>query len=170
MNIQQFDPIELRHTIAYMPQTNQLFYGTIRQNILFGNMVATEDDIIAAAKLAGVHDDIMRLPDQYGTRVGDQMSTQFPATFIQLIVLARTYLRKSSIILFDEPGSGFDEQMEKRFLEVMNFKRKEATILWVTHRPSHLKMADKILYLAGGEVALFGESAKVLERLPRNLI
>lgn len=170
MNIQQFDPIELRHTIAYMPQTNQLFYGTIRQNILFGNMIATDDDIVAAAKLAGIHDDIMRLPDQYHTRVGDQRSNEFPATFIQLIILARTYLRKASIILFDEPGSGFDENMEKRFLEVMNYKRKESTILWVTHRPSHLKIADKILYLAGGEVALFGESAKVLERLPRNLI
>lgn len=170
MNIAQFDPIELRHTIAYMPQNNQLFYGTIKQNILFGDMIATEDEIIVAAKLAGVHDDIMRLPHGYNTRLGDQKSAAFPATFVQLIILARTYLRKASIILFDEPGSGFDDEMEKKFLEVINYKRKEATILWVTHRPSHLKIADKILYLAGGEVALYGESAKVLERLPRNLI
>lgn len=170
MNIQQFDPIELRHTIAYMPQSNQLFYGTIKQNILLGNMVATEEDVISAAKLAGVHDEIMRLPDQYNTRLGDQKSGAFPATFIQLIVLARTYLRKANIILFDEPGSGFDDEMEKKFLDVINYKRKESTILWVTHRPSHLKVADKILYMAGGEVALFGDAAKVLERLPRNLI
>lgn len=170
MNIQQFDPIELRHTIAYMPQNNQLFYGTIKQNILLGNMVATEDDVISAAKLAGVHEDILKLPDQYNTRLGDQKSSAFPGTFIQLIILARTYLRKSNIILFDEPGSGFDDEMEKRFLDVISYKRKEATILWVTHRPSHLKIADKILYMAGGEVALFGEASKVLERLPRNLI
>ncbi|HSX20051.1 MAG TPA: ATP-binding cassette domain-containing protein [Gammaproteobacteria bacterium] len=170
MNIQQFDPIELRHTIAYMPQNNQIFYGTIKQNILLGNMVATEDDVVSAAKLAGVHDAIMLLPDQYNTRLGDQKSTAFPATLIQLIILARTYLRKASIILFDEPESGFDDNMEKRFLDVINFKRKEATIMWVTHRPSHLKVADKIMYLAGGEVALFGEAAKVLERLPRNLL
>lgn len=170
MNIQQFDPIELRHTIAYMPQTNQIFYGTIRQNILFGNIVATDDDIINAAKLAGAHDEIMKLPDQYDTRLGDQKSISFPTTFIQLVILARTYLRTASIILFDEPGNGFDDEMERRFLEVIEYKRKESTILWVTHRPSHLKIADKILYLAGGEVALYGESAKVLERLPRNLI
>lgn len=170
MNIQQFDPMELRHTISYMPQTNQLFYGTIRQNILLGNMVSTEDDIIAAAKLAGVHHDIMLLPEKYNTRLGDQKSGEFPATFIQLIILARTYLKKASILLFDEPGSGFDAEIEKRFLEVIDYKRKESTILWVTHRPSHLKIADKILYMEGGEVALFGDATKVLERLPRNLI
>ena len=60
--------------------------------------------------------------------------------------------------------------MEKKFIEVINYKRQESTILWVTHRPSHLKIADKILYMENGEVALYGESAKVLERLPRNLI
>lgn len=170
MNIQQFDPIELRHTIAYMPQTNQLFYGTIKQNILFGNMVATEDQIIVAARLAGVHDDIMLLPEQYNTRIGDQRSLEFGGTFLQLIVLARTYLKTASIMLFDEFGSGLDEEMEKKFLEVINYKRQESTIIWVTHRPSHLKIADKILYMENGEVALYGESAKVLERLPRNLI
>jgi len=170
MNIQQFDPMELRHTIAYMPQSNQIFYGTIRQNILLGNMISTEEELIAAAKLAGVHDEIMLLPEQYNTRIGDQKSAEFPATFIQLIVLARTYLKKASILLFDEPASGFDEVIEKKFLEVINYKRNESTILWVTHRPSHLKVADKILYMEGGEVALFGDAAKVLERLPRNLI
>ena len=170
MNIQQFDPMELRHTIAYMPQTNQLFYGTIKQNILLGNMVSTDEEIIAAAKLAGIHEDIMLLPEQYNTRVGDHKSAEFTPTFIQLIVLARTYLKKASILLFDEPGSGFDEKIEKKFLEVINYKRNESTILWVTHRPSHLKVADKILYMEGGEVALFGEAAKVLERLPRTLI
>lgn len=170
MNIQQFDPIELRHTIAYMPQNNQIFYGTIKQNLLLGNMVATEEDIINAAKLAGVHDDIMRLPEQYNTRLGDQKSAEFPQSFIQLIVLARTYLRKASIILFDEPASGFDEVTEKKFLEVISYKRKESTILWVTHRPSHLKIADKILYMEAGEVALYGNAEKVLERLPGHLI
>ena len=60
--------------------------------------------------------------------------------------------------------------MEQKFIEVVNYKRKEATIVWVTHRPSHLQLADKVLYLEGGEVALYGDSKKVLERLPRNLI
>ncbi len=170
MNIQQFDPIELRHTIAYMPQSNQLFYGTIKQNILFGNIDATEDDIVSAAKLAGIHEEIMRLPEQYNTRIGDQRSNQFTTAFFQLIVLARTYLRRSSLILFDEPSSAFNEKMEQKFIEVVNYKRKEATIVWVTHRPSHLQLADKVLYLEGGEVALYGDSKKVLERLPRNLI
>ncbi len=170
MNIQQFDPIELRHTIAYMPQNSQIFYGTIRQNILFGNIVASDDDIINAAKLAGVHDEIMSLPEQYNTRLGDQRSMAYSATFIHLIMLARTYLRRASIILLDEPGNNFNDELEKKFLEVIDYKRKESTVLWVTHRPSHLKIADKILYLAGGEVALFGEAEKVLERLPGNLI
>lgn len=170
MNIQQFDPVELRHTIAYMPQTNQLFYGTIKQNILFGNIDATEEDIISSAKLAGVHEEIMRLPEQYSTRIGDQRSNQFTTAFFQLIVLARTYLRKATLILFDEPSSAFNPEMEKKFIEVINYKRKEATIVWVTHRPSHLQIADKVLYLEGGEVALYGEAKKVLEKLPRNLI
>ncbi len=170
MNIQQFDPIELRHTISYMPQHVQLFYGTIKQNILLGNMIATDEQVQAAAMLAGVHDDIMRLPEQYDTRVGDQRSQEFPTTFLQLIALARTYLKKSSIMLLDEPATGFDEVTERKFIDVINLKRKECTILWVTHRPSHLKIADKILYMEAGEVALFGDATKVLERLPRSLL
>ncbi len=170
MNVQQFDPVELRHTIAYMPQNVQLFYGTIKQNILFGNMVATELEVEEAAKMAGVHDDILRSIDGYNTRLGDQRSTEFSATFLHKIVLARTYIKKSSIMLFDEPANGFDMNDEKLFLEVINKLRKHATILWVTHRPSHLKIADKIIYMEAGEVALFGEAAKVLERLPRSLI
>ena len=170
MNIQQFDPIELRHTISYMPQTNQIFYGTIRQNILLGDMTSTEEDVLAAARLAGIHDEIMRLPEQYNTRIGDHKSFEFTATFIQSIVLARTYLKTASIILLDEPASGFDEEMEKKFIEVINYKRKESTIIWVTHRPSHLKIADKVLYMENGEVALYGAAEKVLEKLPRNLI
>ena len=70
----------------------------------------------------------------------------------------------------DEPANGFDAQDEKRFIDVINSLRKRATIIWVTHRPSHLKVADKILYMEAGEVALFGDAAKVLERLPRSLI
>ena len=170
MNVQQFDPIELRHTIAYMPQTVQLFYGTIKQNILFGNMVSTEEQVIESAKMANVHDEIMRLPEKYNTRLGDQKSSEFSSTFLQKVALARTYLKNSSIILFDEPANGFDTEDEKHFLEVINSIRKNATILWVTHRPSHLKIANKIIYMENGEVALFGEAAKVLERLPRSLI
>lgn len=170
MNIQQFDPAELRHTIAYMPQNVQLFYGTIKQNLLLGNITASEEEIIIAAKLAGVHDDIMRLPEQYNTKLGDEYSASFTPSFKQLIMLARAYLRKSSILLLDEPSSGFDAQTEQNFLEVIKYKRKESTILLVTHRPSLLKVADKILYMQGGEVALFGPAEKVLERLPQNLI
>jgi len=169
-NVQQYDPIEMRHTIAYMPQTIQLFYGSIKQNMLLGNLVSTEQDVIDAAKLAGVHDEIMKLPENYNTRVGDQKSIRFPAGFLQKIVLARTYLKKSSIYLFDESSAGFDENTEKRFIDVLATLRKKSTIIWVTHRPSHLKVADKILYMENGEVALFGDSAKVLERLPRSLI
>lgn len=170
MNIQQFDPVELRHTIAYMPQHIQLFFGTIKQNIMLGNMVATEQEMQTAAMLAGVHNDILRLPEQYNTKLGDQMSIEFSTTFLQKIILARTYVKKSSIMLFDEPSNGFDEKTDRNFVEVINYLRKESTIVWVTHRPSHLKVADKILYLEKGEVALFGEASKVLERLPRSLI
>jgi len=170
MNVQQFDPIELRHTVAYMPQDNQLFYGTIKQNLLLGNIVSTDEKIHAAAMLAGVHNDIMKLPEEYNTRLGDHRSAEFSNTFLQKVVLARTYLKQSSIMLFDEPANGFDEQTEQSFLAVIQKLRHESTVIWVTHRPSHLKLADKILYMEGGEVALFGEASKVLQRLPRSAI
>lgn len=74
-------------------------------------------------------------------------------------------------MLFDEPANGFDPKTELAFIEVINkLVQKILTIIWVTHRPSHLKLADKILYMEGGEVALFGEASKVLERLPRSSI
>ena len=123
-----------------------------------------------AAILAGVHDDIMQLPNKYDSRVGDQKSYEFSNTFLQKLVLARTYLKHSSIMLFDEPANGFDPQTEQNFINVINKLRKESTIIWVTHRPSHLKLADKIIYMEAGEIGLFGASAKVLEKLPLSAI
>lgn len=170
MNIAQFDPIQLRHMISYLPQNIQLFYGTIKQNIMFGDIVATEAEMITAARLADVHEKIMSMPDQYDTRMGDHMSSKFSASFLQKITLARTYLKRSPIMLFDEPANSFDRQTEEIFLQVIDYLRSQSTIVWVTHRPSHLKLADKILYMEEGQVALFGEAEKVLERLPRSLM
>ena len=99
VNTLQIDVVELRHAIAYMPQNTSLFYGTIAQNLRFSNLTATEDELVFATKMAGVYEEIMRLPKQFSTPISDNHQMLLSASFKQKIALARIYLKKSKIVL-----------------------------------------------------------------------
>lgn len=169
MNTQQFDPVELRHAIAYMPKENEIFFGTIKQNLRFGNILATNEEIEIACRMANVYHDIMQMPDRFETQLSDQSERLFSASFVQKLILARTYLKKSSIRLFDEPTNNLDIQEDQQFIEVMKWLKNNSTIFIVTHRPSFLKMADKILYLNDGQLELFGSPNKVYDQVRQRL-
>lgn len=168
LDLRQLDPIELRHSISYAPQYNHHFYGTIAQNFRLVDPTATDEDLREAARLALIEDEILSLPQGFDTRIGDHSFNQLPSGFHQRLSLARAYLRKAPIMLFDEPGTTLDERGDTAFMNAIRAFSGSSTILMVTHRPSHMKLADKIFFLREGRLELAGPTKEVLPRLARD--
>ncbi len=178
MDIRQMDTVELRHAVAYVPQTVQFFYGTIAQNLRLAHPTATEEDLYEACEKAAVLDDVLELTqgsgkwkrDGFEVRIGDSSSGQMPTSLLQRLNLARGYLKKSPIMLFDEPGNGLDFASDQAFMRTVERMRGDTTIMMVTHRPSHLRLADKILWLEYGNVRAFGGAEEVLKQMPKDFV
>ncbi len=178
MDIRQMDTVELRHAVSYVPQTIQFFYGTIAQNLRLANPTATDEDLYRACEKAAVLEDVLELSqgsgkwkrDGFEVRIGDSNSGQMPTSLLQRLNLARGYLKDSSVMLFDEPGNGLDFAGDQAFMKAVDEMRGNRTILMVTHRPSHMKIADKILWLEHGNVRAFGPANEVLQQMPKDFV
>ncbi|MCW5700828.1 MAG: ATP-binding cassette domain-containing protein, partial [Rhodospirillales bacterium] len=168
-DIRQLDPIAVRDLVAYLPQSCEFFYGTLAQNLRLAQPVATDDELRWAARLAGILDDISALPDGFNTRIGDVATNMLPTSFRQQMGLARVFLKRSPILLLDEPGTGLDFAADKALQTAINEMKGNTTVFIVTHRPSHLQLADKILWMDGGRVAAFGPTQDVLQVMPKEL-
>jgi len=165
MDIRQINPITLRRSIAYVPQESHFFHGTIAQNIRLVQPMATDEELTEACIKANVMDDIAALEYNFDTRIGDQSIQSLPSSFKQRISLARAYLKKSPILLLDEPAKTLDFDGDAAFMESLKNIKGETTILMVSHRPSHIKMADKVLVLENGMVQKFGTPDEIFPEL-----
>ncbi|MGE5515776.1 MAG: peptidase domain-containing ABC transporter [Bacteroidota bacterium] len=169
-DIRQVDPIELRHAVGYVPQVCNLMFGTIAQNLRLAHPTATDADIRWACEMADVWDEIQALPRGLETRVGDGTADHLPTSFVQKLSLTRCYLKRSPLMLFDEPVNGLDFEGDRQFMQAVDFFRGQSTIFMVTHRPSHLRFADRILVFDGGYLRLAGPAEEVRARIPPDLI
>ncbi len=177
-DIRQMDSIELRHAIAYVPQSQEFFYGTIAQNLRLSHPTATDEDLRWACYKAGVLDEIDGLKQGSGkwqrqgfeVRIGDSGGGQMPTSLLQRLNLARGYLKRAPIMLFDEPGNGLDFEGDQAFMRMIDEMRGDTTCLIVTHRPSHLKLSDKIVWLDYGNVRAFGPAEEVLSQMPKDFL
>ncbi|OAN53688.1 lantibiotic ABC transporter [Paramagnetospirillum marisnigri] len=169
IDIRQLDPLELRRIVAYVPQRAELFFGTITQNLRLVSPTASDDEIRWACDEAGVLEDILELPDGFNTRVGDARTDRLPTSLRQRLSLARAYLKRAPITLFDEPAATLDFVSDRQFMKTLERMRGHSTVLLVTHRPSHLKLADKIVVLIQGQVRMAGPASQVAGRLPPGL-
>lgn len=160
IDIRQLSPARLREQISYMPQRCELFYGTIAQNLRLVHPTATDDDLRWAAEQADVLDEILALEQGSGDwkrtgfefRLSESQANQMPNGFRQKLGLTRAFLKPAALTLFDEPGNGLDPDGDQAFINSLESLRKHTTIFIVTHRPSHLKLADKIIYLEHGSI------------------
>ncbi|VAV98272.1 Type I secretion system ATPase [hydrothermal vent metagenome] len=165
MDIRQINPITLRRAIAYVPQESHFFHGTIAQNLNLAQPMATRDDLMEACTKANVLEDIEALEYGFDTRIGDQSIQSLPSSFKQRLSLARAYLKKAPILLLDEPAKTLDYEGDIAFMKSLNAIKGTTTILMVSHRPSHIKMADKVLVLKDGMIANFGTPADIFPKL-----
>lgn len=152
MDIRQINTIALRQSIAYVPQEAHFFHGTIAQNILLSNPTASREEIEEACTQANVLDEINLLERGFDTRIGDQSVQNLPTSFKQRLSLARAFLKKSPILLLDEPAKTLDFEGDEAFMKSLQAMKGKITIIMVSHRPSHIKMADKLLILESGMV------------------
>lgn len=169
-DLRQIDPVELRHAVAYVPQVCNLYFGTIAQNLRLAHPTATDADIRWACEMADVWEEIMALPRGLETRVGDGSIDHLPTSFVQKLSLTRAYLKRSPLMLFDEPVNGLDFEGDRQFMQAVEYFRGQSTIFMVTHRPSHLRFADRILVFDGGYLRLAGPAEEVRARIPPDLI
>lgn len=170
VDIRQYDVMNLRYSMGYVSQSNYIFYGTVSQNLYLAKPTATEEELLYACRRADVLDDILAMPEGFETQINDQSIMQLSPGFQQRLALARTYLKKPSIILLDEPVTALDERGAAAFVEAINYFKGHATIFIVTHRPSHLQLADQILVLSRGQMILSGTAGQVLSTLKKESI
>lgn len=151
--------------IGYLPQDVELFAGTVAENIARFDPQATSDDIIHAAKSAGVHDLIVGLPTGYETEVGD-MGTALSAGQRQRVALARALFRDPFLVVLDEPNSNLDSEGEAALTQAIRGVRARAGIvIVVAHRASALAALDTLLTMSEGRVVGVGPKDEVLAKL-----
>ena len=139
-----------------------LFAGTIKENIQYGKVDATEEELIQASKNANIHDFIMSLPDGYNTQVGER-GARLSGGQKQRISIARVFLKNPPILLLDEATSALDNETEIRIQQALDHLSKGRTTLVIAHRLSTIKNADRILVLTEDGIAEQGTHEELME-------
>lgn len=160
-DIRQFALEEWRSRIGYVGQDVFLFNASLGENIAALDGSVAPDEIVRAAKLAQIHEDISRLPDGYDTAVGDR-GVRLSGGQRQRIAVARALLRRPQILILDEATSELDNLTERALHDAIDFMRREAIVILIAHRLPTVEDADEILVLQAGRVAERGAHAELL--------
>ncbi len=154
---------DLRNSIGIVPQDSFLFSDTIKNNIKFGKGNATDEEVIAAAKNAAVHDNIMGFNKQYETILGERGIT-LSGGQKQRVSIARAIIKDPKILLFDDCLSAVDTETEEHILNNLLEISKDKTTIIVSHRISSAKNADKIIVLEDGQIIEEGSHNQLLNQ------
>ena len=153
----------LRSQVGIVPQETILFNGTVYDNILYGRLDATKEEIIEAAKAANAHGFIMELPQGYDTMLGDR-GVNISGGQRQRIAIARAILKNPRILILDEATSALDTESERLVQEALNRLMVGRTAFVIAHRLSTIKNADRILVLEKGRLAEDGTHEELMEK------
>ncbi|MDN6281093.1 MAG: ABC transporter ATP-binding protein/permease [Psychroflexus sp.] len=160
--IESLNLSELRQQIGYVPQDAFLFSESILENIKFGKSDATEEEIIAAAKYAAVHDNIMHFSKGYDTVLGERGLT-LSGGQKQRVSIARAIIKDPKIVLFDDCLSAVDTETEEEIFNNLNEISEEKTAIIVSHRASSARNADKIIVIDNGKIIQEGTHNQLIE-------
>ena len=152
---------DIRNQVAIVPQDVLLFGGTIKENIAYGKLTATEDEIIQAAQRANAHAFIMSFPEGYNTVVGER-GVKLSGGQRQRIAIARALLKNPAILILDEATSSLDSESERLVQEALEELMKNRTSIIIAHRLSTIREADKIIVLEKGKIVESGSHQELL--------
>uniref|UniRef100_A0A673BXU2 Iron-sulfur clusters transporter ABCB7, mitochondrial n=1 Tax=Sphaeramia orbicularis TaxID=375764 RepID=A0A673BXU2_9TELE len=151
-NIRDVSLESLRKALGVVPQDAVLFHNTIFYNLQYGNINATPEEVYQVARLAGIHDAILRMPHGYNTQVGER-GLKLSGGEKQRVAIARAILKNPPILLYDEATSSLDSITEENILSSMKEMVKDRTSVFIAHRLSTIVDADEIIVLNEGKVA-----------------
>jgi ATP-binding cassette subfamily C protein LapB len=169
VDIRQLHPHEVRRAIGVVNQDSDLFFGSLRDNLIMGNPSATDEEVVEAARLSGVDDFAVRHPAGYDMPIGER-GGMLSGGQRQAVALARVLLLKPKVVFLDEPSGSMDMASER--ILIRNLKqslRSDQTIILSTHRYSMLDLVDRLIVLADGKIAADGPRDKVLDALKARL-
>ncbi|RXK08850.1 type I secretion system permease/ATPase [Halarcobacter bivalviorum] len=172
--IRQIDPVDLRKNIGYVPQETFLFMGTIKDNISISDQFASDEQILKASKIAGVHDFLGKHQAGYDFIVGER-GDGLSGGERQAVTLARAIVSNPNILILDEPTNSMDDLSEEHFKNRLAPIIEDKTVIVVTHRPSMLSLVDRIIVIDDGKiiadgpknqiVSAFGNSKQVVKKV-----
>ena len=158
--LEQWTATQRNTFVGYLPQRVEMLPGTIRDNIAHFSPSASDEAVIAAAQLAGVHEIILRLPGGYGSRIGDVVLS---GGQMQRIALARAVYGNPAIVILDEPNSNLDRVGEIALVKAIEtLAQAGTTVVIIAHRTEALRSLTKILILKNGQMSAFGPLQEVL--------
>jgi ATP-binding cassette subfamily C protein LapB len=160
----EIDPADLRRNVHYVSDDSVLFYGTIRDNIAMGDPRATDEEILRAARLAGVDKIVQVHPSGYDMPVGER-GQLLSSGQRQAVALARALLSNASVLMLDEPTGSVDNGFEQDFMAALPAYLEGKTLLVVTHRASVLDLVDRVIVLDAGRLVADGPKDLILEKL-----
>ena len=153
----------LRRSIGIVQQDVFLFNGSIKENILYGRLDATDGEVIEAARRANIHDYVMTLPDGYDTQIGER-GVKLSGGQKQRLSIARVFLKNPAILILDEATSALDNTTEILIQQALDELCKGRTTLVVAHRLSTIKNADEICVIANGQITEMGTHEELMKK------
>lgn len=163
-DLRQLDPNDLRRAIGYVPQEVTLFSGSVRENIVLGAPLSTDDEVLRAARQAGIDAFLDQHPEGYDLAVGER-GQHLSGGQRQGIAIARALIDDADILLMDEPTNALDNTTELAFVERLKLTLEGKTLILVTHKSSMLSLVDRLIVLNNGKLVADGPRQHVLNML-----
>ncbi|GGB33358.1 ABC transporter [Roseibium aquae] len=164
-DIRQLDPGEWRNAIGYAPEQFDFFYGTIAQNLRMADPQADDSELMKIFEEFGLHHYSDFLPQGIDTRLTGQLLSRIPDNVQQRILLARAFIRPAPIYVLDDPAGNLDFDGDKLLMNKIDAVRGASTVIMTTYRPSHMRMADHVVAMKNGMVAVSGKPEEVLDEI-----
>lgn len=169
IDVRQLDPAELRRNIGYVQQDVTLFYGSLRENIVLGAPLASDDEVVEAARIGGILEFANTHPAGFNILVGER-GESLSGGQRQGVAIARAVIANPPIVVLDEPTASMDHSSEEAAKRSLHAFCAGRTLLVVTHRTSLLELVDRIIVLDNGKVVADGPKAQVVEALRQGRI
>jgi ATP-binding cassette subfamily C protein LapB len=165
MDLRQIDPAEWRSQIAFLPETANFFYGSLAQNIRLSRPDASDGDVMRALREMGLDSEERLMAGGIDQRLTAADIENFPDALRQRMALARCFIKDAAIFMLDNPAASLDTLSELHLINKFSALKGRATVIFTTFRPSHMRLADRVIVLKDGQVAMDGPPEKVLARI-----